>query len=474
VPFLGGGFLTDDFVHVERLLEPGAWANVLGTPDSFGFYRPITQATLALDASVHGRTAIGFRATNLILHAAVLAGGFLVARLVLSRALAAALATLAFALTPKAHPIAVLWTSARAELLLALFSFAAVAAWIIWSRNGGGRWLVLASVAYLLAVLSKETAFLVPLLLLATPAATRPLRARLSAVALLLCLGALAFSWRAHVGALLPVSGDAHYDLATPLMRWTRNATNYTMRLIPAGLGLVVLVGSAGFLASKRQAWARVATREQMNVLLLAALWILVFLVPVLPIVARNELYVYLPGYGACLLAGSVTDALVRGSGGRRTVLVTTGLYVAMFGGYQISRSADFHRDLDFSAKMVAALRNSPELAERNGTVALIPADPETERYLLDAFGGYLSVVLQHAFEDGRFRGVVERSGTPPASSAIRLLCQYQQGTVRLKPLPSSQSNRTDPPRAGHQSPLITHQPVRSRAARRASRTSPE
>jgi hypothetical protein len=430
VPFLGGGFLTDDFVHVEHVLDPGA-ARVLQTPDSFGFYRPVAQITLALDAALHGRNAIGFRTTNLILHAAVLGGALLVAHLTLRQPLAAALATLAFALTPKAHPIAVLWTSARAELLLALFSFAAAAAWIVWSRKGGRRWLVLASAAYLLAALSKETAFPLPLLLLATPAANKSVKARLGAAALMVCLGAVGFAWRAQAGALMPFSDDAHYDLATPLSRWTRNATNYTMRMVPAALGLVVLVGSAGLLTSKRQAWSRMVTRDQTSVLISSVAWIAVFLAPVLPIGARNELYLYLPGFGACLLAGSVTEALIRGIERRRVVLVAAGLYVALFAGYQISRSREFHRDLDFSARMVAALRNSPELAGREGAVVIVPVDATTERFLADAFGGYLTVVLEHAFGDNRFTGAIEYSGTPPVRDAIRLRCQYREGTAR-------------------------------------------
>jgi hypothetical protein len=120
-------------------------------------------------------------------------------------------------------------------------------------------------------------------------------------------------------------------------------------------------------------------------------------------------------------------------------VLVAIGLYVATFAAYQTSRSLDFHRDLDSSAKMVAALQGSPELVAGEGTVVLVPADVETERYFLDAFGGYLTVVLQHAFQDSRFVGSVEYAGTPSVPGAIRLTCRYQDGVVTLMRLnPSS------------------------------------
>src|SRR5262245_5154699 len=107
-PFLGGYWLTDDFVHIDRL-ERATLAGVFATPDAFDFYRPIPQSSLLVDLKVFGQTPWVFRLHNLILHLAVVWAAWLVATLLLAPGRAAFLATLAFVLTPKAHPVAVLW-----------------------------------------------------------------------------------------------------------------------------------------------------------------------------------------------------------------------------------------------------------------------------------------------------------------------------------------------------------------------------
>jgi hypothetical protein len=430
LPFIGGGWLTDDFAHIERLTHIDGLTRLLDAPDAFQFYRPVTQSSLELDLLVHGRQAAWFRAVNVCLHAAVIALAFIVARLVLTSSVAAGLATLAFALTPKAAPIAVLWISARAELLMAVFSLASIAAWIVWTRNGRSWWLAAAACAYVLALSSKETATLLPLLLLVTPRSTRSLTSRATAVAVLIGAAAAIYWWRSHIGALTPLSGDVHYDLMTPLTRWARGARNYTGRMLAAPLGLLIIMAIAGFAARRRLA-TRDAWSGMTAVAIFSAAWMLVFLAPVLPIVARSELYLYVPVFGMCLLAGAAGEALIRGGETNRAVVVAIGLYVAALGAYQMSRSLDIHRDLVFSERLVAALQGNTDLAGQEGAMVLVPSNASTERFLQDSIGGYLHVVLQHAFENERLVGTVQYRGTqsPPG---VRFFCDYRDGEVRL------------------------------------------
>ena len=79
-------------------------ADVITQPDAFRFYRPVTQASLAIELAVHGDRPPLFRAVNIALHAAVLAMALVVARLILTDSLSAALAALAFALTRRRRP----------------------------------------------------------------------------------------------------------------------------------------------------------------------------------------------------------------------------------------------------------------------------------------------------------------------------------------------------------------------------------
>ena len=232
LPFIGGGLLTDDFAHIVHLSTIESPARLIDGPDAFGFYRPVTQASLAATPGLHGNHPSQARAFNVVLHALVIAMAFIVARLVLESPFAAGLAALAFALTPKAPSIAVLWISARGELLMALFSLASIAAWIMWTRRGrGGGWLPPLA-AYGLALLSKETATLLPLLLLLTPRSERPLAARAAAVTGFIVLALVIYAWRSQTGALTPFAGDEHYSPAISVALWLRNAINYAGRMI--------------------------------------------------------------------------------------------------------------------------------------------------------------------------------------------------------------------------------------------------
>lgn len=448
LPFLGGGLLTDDFAHVVRLSTIDSSARLIDAPDAFGFYRPVTQTSLAFTPGTRGSHPAQARAFNVLQHALVLALAFVVARLVLQSAFAAGLATLAFALTPKAPAIAALWISARAELFMALFSLASIAVWIVWTRRGRVWWLAAAVAAYGLAVLSKETATLLPLLLLLTPRSKRPIAARSAAVATFVVLACLIYVWRSQTGALTPFSGNDHYSPSLSLALWLRNAINYAGRMMAAPLALVLLLGLARLLDRRRSVSRGPGfSLAPLDVLPFAAAFVVIFLAPVLPIVLRSELYLYLPAFGVCLVAGWLGALLVESSrrvqaSGRLTTPPTVGAAVALYaialGSYQIARARDIQQDLRFSEQLVTELRRSRQLTNGNGSVLLIPSDRATEASLHSAIGGYFHVVLQHAFEGAPRAGAVQYSSEPAPHADIRLMCASRQsdGAVIISPAP--------------------------------------
>jgi len=438
LPFLGGGLLTDDFAHVVRLSNIDSPGRLIDAPDAFGFYRPVTQASLALTPGLRGSQPAQGRAFNVVLHACVIALAFTVAWLVLPSPFAAGLATLAFALTPKATAIAALWISARGELLMALFSLASIAAWIMWTRRGRTWWLAAAVSAYGLALLSKETATLLPLLLLLTPRPERPFAVRASAIAGFGVIALVIYVWRSQVGALTPFAGDEHYHLVISLTLWLRNSINYAGRMIAAPLALLVLLGVARLMDKRRpMPLGSYSIFIPLDVIAFAAAFVVVFLTPVLPIALRSELYLYLPVFGVCLFAGWLGSLLFYGIQ-PRSVAAAVAVYILALGAYQIARARDIHQDLLFSDKLVAALRSDSQLVIANGSVLLIPSDRTMERSLQSAIGGYFSVVLQHAFDGGPRAGAVQYSGEPTAHAGLRLLYAARQsdGAVVISSTP--------------------------------------
>jgi len=431
LPFVGGGMLTDDFLHLTKQQSNPTLLDIVTSPDPFRFYRPVVQASFWLNSQIFGVDPVYFRVVNLLLHLGVVIAVYLLGRKLLDRPRAALLATLAFALTPKAHPIAVLWISARNDVLMALFSLLAVLAWIRWDGTRRVGWLAASGSAYLLAALSKETAIFLPLLLLLTPGHRSALAVhRIAGVAVMFIGGAIVFAMRSQVGALMPTTFDSHYGLVRPIARWLRNAENYVGRAIPSAIGMLAVVGLPAWLHRRRTA-TRWSAQGLGELLIFAVAWFAVFMVPVLPIVARSELYLYMPAIGICLLTGAVVDRLLDDEDSTRRFVISLGVYILIFGGYQVSRNRGINDALRFSAELMQSLR--AELETYSGPVLIRPADPVTAQLLSDSVGGYGDVVLKMATGRYEVNGVVDYGNEVARPDALTLVCSRDGGKVRCE-----------------------------------------
>jgi hypothetical protein len=419
--------MSDDFIHL-LYLKRQHWANVLATPDAFNYYRPVAQATLLANLQLAGERPAVFRLINLLLHAGVVAAAFAVARMVLGRRRAAILAALAFALTPKAAQIAILWTSARADLLMALFSLGAIAAWVRWSRSGGTGWIATSSLCYTAAVLSKESAVLLPVLLLLTP--PRPTARRIPAVLTLAACAVAVLAMRIYAGARTPLD-DPNYHVLAPLTVDVANGFNYFMRAIPAPLALMVIALVAAIRADREKTLTLTRTTEFRKVGVYAAVWLVVFIAPVLPMPSRSELYVYFSGFGFCLLGALVADALLP-ERLTRSSHIALAVYVVSLGAYQITLASRTHDVLLFSAKLVEALENDSHIPPETRTLVLVPADEPTDRLLQIAISGYVDIVVRMTTNRPDLSTSIARPGEGLGGDALRLTCQYRDATLRL------------------------------------------
>ncbi len=430
LPFVSGGLLTDDFIHFSRLRTDPALVQMLATPDPFRFYRPVVQSSFWLNSQLFGLNPGSFRMINLLLHMAVIASVFVLARKLLVHPRAALLATLAFALTPKAHPIGVLWISGRGDLLMALFSVLAVLAWVQWHESQRSRWVIMSSCCYVLAILSKETAILLPLLLLVTPSYRVAITRRSIAAVLIMVAGAaVVFGARMRAGAMMPGTLDSHYGLIQPVVRWARNLENYVGRVFPSALGLLAIAGIPAWV-HQRSTGTQLDRRKLRDLALFAVAWFFVFVLPVLPISSRSELYLYLPGVGFCLLAGFLVDTWLSARANRRLAIVTLGVYILAFGAYQMSRCRALHDDLQFSAKLMESLRVT--LQGYDGPVWIVPVDAPTKQYLADAIGGYADIALKTATGRDEVNGRIDYHNLEPPPGSLKLSCAYRDGKVLL------------------------------------------
>jgi hypothetical protein len=184
-------FLSDDFVTLARLA--GGDFSPVYAPTQGGLFRPLFTLSHFLDLRLWGLNPFGFHLTNVVLHAANACLTYAVAKRLLRnddltpaalRGIAAS-AGLIFLLHPS-HTEAVSWIAGRADLLAALFSLLSLLffpAFAARGRGRRGRALAAALVSFALALLAKESAVCLPLVIFlvgAYKADARGLRARLA------------------------------------------------------------------------------------------------------------------------------------------------------------------------------------------------------------------------------------------------------------------------------------------------------
>lgn len=159
-PALGAGFVGDDFMILHRLRTLEHPTDVLRFfhGEFFEYYRPLGFVSHAIDWAIAGQNPREFHLTNLAIHVVSTIFVFLIGRELSSRPLAGLLAAALFALHASNNE-AVVWMSARFDLLATCFALGALYCMI----RGGVPNQLAAAVLYFLALLSKEAAVALPI-----------------------------------------------------------------------------------------------------------------------------------------------------------------------------------------------------------------------------------------------------------------------------------------------------------------------
>src|SRR3954471_5712463 len=159
-PALGAGFVGDDFMILHRLrgLEHAADVFRFFRGEFFEYYRPLGFVSHAIDWSIAGQNAREFHLTNLVIHLVNTVLVLLIGRSLSTRPLAGLLAAALFALHASNNE-AVVWMSARFDLLATCFALAA----LYWMTRGGLLNQLTAGILFFCALLSKEAAVALPI-----------------------------------------------------------------------------------------------------------------------------------------------------------------------------------------------------------------------------------------------------------------------------------------------------------------------
>ncbi len=140
------------------------WSGIRGATSSY--YRPLFTLSLAVDYFFWGEQPLGYHLTNMLLHFfAVLALYFLGLKL-LKHSSAALFAAALFTVHP-VHAEAVAWISGRNEMLSAIFMFSSLYFYITYRQTKKTTNILFSLALFFLALLSKEMAITLPLIILA-------------------------------------------------------------------------------------------------------------------------------------------------------------------------------------------------------------------------------------------------------------------------------------------------------------------
>ena len=160
LPALRVNFLGDDFMILHRLRSLERATDVLRffRGEFFEYYRPLAFVSHAVDWAIAGQQARQFHLTNVLIHVISTLLVLLIGRALSPRALAGPLAAALFALHASNNE-AVVWMSARFDLLATCFALGAVC-WMVRAWRGN-PWVP--AFLFLCAVLSKEAAVAMPI-----------------------------------------------------------------------------------------------------------------------------------------------------------------------------------------------------------------------------------------------------------------------------------------------------------------------
>ncbi len=346
-------------------------------------YYPVFYLSLAIDRATYDMHPTGFHLTNVRLHLVnVLLVYALALRLVLrarrlsggpadGRAwLIAPFAALLFAVHPN-HVEPVAWITGRKVLLAGLWSLLAVHVYLTGLRDGGRRpWAVVVScLCVALACMSNVYAVVVPALIVLVDRTLGPRgwwrAAWTNWPFALVAVAAIAVKVTSRIGG---AARDSRFASRAEWL-WTTVALygdNVRSLFVPTGRNVVYpnrVISSPGdgaFVAGLIAAIVTVAliwTLRRRRLAVLGLLWFLLALAPTSQLarhhIFRADRYLYLPGMGACLLAGLIAGtawAWSRSPGvrrGRRLAVVALCVVVelAMAGTFAVAsraRTADW------------------------------------------------------------------------------------------------------------------------------------
>lgn len=400
LPALGFGFVFDDRGQIVETAFALTWKWIprYFTSHLWGldphtlplYYRPAFMLWLLANYQMFGLAPAWWHLTSIAAHVLCTLLVYVLARRFMEQ-LPSAVAALVFGIHP-VHAEAVSWVSAVNEPLLGIFFVGAILAYLHWRDTRRPLWLAASALLYALAMLEKETAVVLPGVILACELLFPKTDNRRGAAVLSL-YGALTIAYllvrQRMVPGLMTVLKPLPFSIV--VSTWPAILSFYLKQLVwpvrmsefyefppVAYLSVtrlvlpLVLLGVIAFLLWK---WSTVNRAVAFSCVLM--------ILPILPVLdfrafAANEVvhdrYLYVPSIGFCLLLGLIWNRLVP-----RIWLVPLVALLGIAGwlGYRtVTESGYWKDDVTLFRRAVEVAPGHPMSSENLATALLMRGKP--------------------------------------------------------------------------------------------------
>ncbi|MFH1752990.1 MAG: tetratricopeptide repeat protein, partial [Candidatus Omnitrophota bacterium] len=395
---LDGKFVWDDAYLVKNNIYIKSWGHIskvftkdiaAGAQTQSNFYRPIQILSYIFDHSFWGLDVRGYHITNIMLHALTAACVYWLAMLLFANQRLSVVSSVLFVV----HPVmteAVCYISGRADLLAGLFMLLSVILYVRSLRiQRSMPSYIAALIAYVLALLSRESPLMMPVLLLLYHYAFK-VRLRLGRFLPLVGVAALYIILRfTHLKDLLP-----HSVVSTTLFQRAPGfflALTEYMRLLILPLGLHMEYGDGLFSLSNPKAIAGVFIlagllvfafkKRGTPIIFFSIMWFLLTILPqsnLYPINAyMAEHWLYMPSIGFFILVAACLDRAYLKNGYRNLALAATVLLTVFFSYLTVLQSLTWRDPIAFYERTLTYAPDSFRTHNSLGILYDKAGDPE-------------------------------------------------------------------------------------------------
>ena len=392
---LRGEFLLDDEYIIQRNLfirQPNQLLKIFsssilhGSDRPSSFYRPLQIISYAMDYAFWKFNVVGYHLTNIILHIAAALAMFWFLNIILRSAFISFAASLIFVVHP-AHTEAVSYISGRADPLATVFIFLTLIFYLKILKKYSHGFFVLMLASYVLALLSRESVLILPLLIIVYHFTfVRKLRL-LPFVATVVLAGLYACLRLTLLRSLLDPAASTSL-LSQRLPGFFKALVTY-LRILVWPFGLHMEYGTKVFLFSHPQAiigaliflflvsWA-IVQRKRQQIFSFSVLWFFAALLPFSNLYPLNaymaEHWLYLPSLGFFLLLGAGLNALYEKEATKKISFVLTAALAVFFliltnrqNAYWSDPVSFYKQTLQFAPDSSASYCNLGRIYEKSG-----------------------------------------------------------------------------------------------------------